>query len=237
MGTAKPRISVILPTRGRTGLLNRMLESLVMTADDPSRVEVVLRVDDDDTETLVYLHEQARTTWATMLHRLFCVTGPRLNGYASTPTFINEAAAAATADLLLLNNDDVAFHTHGWDRRLVEEAAKYPDGIFDLCVDSVVNNPNCVFPCQSRRQMDLLGGFCDQRLIYIDIWLRDVLAPFGRVIRVDDVRIEHQWTGRTPDQERALHDIVCTGAYDQLYTQCVTEGRARIASVLQAVAS
>jgi len=227
-----PRLSVLIPTRTRTGLLHRMLESLVTTAADLDRLEVVFRIDEDDTETHIYLSEQALTCWLTMVGHSAIVVGPHLNGYATLPIMINEAAEAASADLLIVINDDVEFKTKGWDARLCEEAAKVPDGIFSLAVDTVLNNANTVFPCQSKRQIDALGCFFDPRLVYPDIWLRDVLQPFGRVIRVPDVVIEHQWAGQTDDQVRAINTIVAQPGYWPLYEQCVTEGRAKIQAAL-----
>jgi len=232
-----PTISVLVPTRQRTHLLDHMLTSLVITAADPGSVEVVFRIDEDDIESRTYLTSPDLIGWLTMIGHVYIVVGPRLNGYATLPILINEAARAATANLLIVINDDVEFKSSGWDRRLCEEARTYPDGIFNLGVNTVLNNPNFVFPCQSRRQIEALGWFYDPRLVYPDIWLRDVLMPFGRAVRVEDVIIEHQWAGQTEDQERAVQQIVSRPDYWPLYAQCVHEGRQKIAAVLQAVAS
>lgn len=223
-----PRISVLVPTRQRTGLLDKMLRSLCLTADHPESVEVVFRVDYDDTETLAYLQNREVIAWFSMLGDTPYVVGSRRNGYATLPTMINDAARVARADLLIVINDDAEFKSQGWDRRLCEEAAKYPDGLFNFGVDTVMNNPNFVFPCQSRRQVELLGCFFDERLVYTDIWLRDVLGGVGRLIRVNDVVIEHQWAGMSEDQVHAVHSIVNTLEYSALYNRCVEEGRQKL---------
>ncbi len=222
----KPAISVLVPTRQRTALLEKMLDSLMATAADQSAVQVVLRIDEDDAESANYLR---LCPWPTEI-----IVGPRYNGYATLAKFINEAAARATADLLIVVNDDVEFLTHGWETKLVSAAARYPDGIFDLGVDTVLNNANFVFPCQSRRQVEILGCFFDDRLVYPDIWLRDVLQPFGRAIRVPEVVIRHNWQGQTPDQRWAV-PLTQTATYQVLYQRCVNEGRAKIQHALSEV--
>lgn len=207
----KPSISVLVPTRGRVKLLHKMLESLVATASDMNKVEVAIRYDDDDAETAEYLRDKP----------FLCVVGPRYNGYASLPQFVNELVAASHADLLFGCNDDAEFRTPGWDQKLCEVAARYPDGIFNLGVDTVMNNANFVFPCTSRRVTELCG-LHDERVFYNDIWFRDVMAHFDRNVRVPDVVIEHVWAGMSEEQQKGL-DIVRDPAYPTLYARCVAE--------------
>lgn len=218
----KPRISVVAAVRGRVELLQKMLASIDATAGDPERVEVVLRCDFDDPEMISYL--------STLAHRTFIV-GPRVSGYASLPAFANEAARLSHADLVLVVNDDAEFQTPNWDRLLAEHAAEYPDGIFVFGVETA-NAKNFIFPCVSRRQIDLLGGVFEERLVYPDIWLRDVLQPFNRAIRVKDVTIAHHWQGMSSDQQRAV-GVAHSQEHRALYVQCVEEGRAKVATVIE----
>lgn len=216
----RPIISVIVPTRKRTALLHDMLRSLEMTASETgNHVEVILRLDYDDDETLAYLRD-----W-----RFPFIVGPRYDGYATLGRLINEAARLSHADLVLVVNDDVEFVTQDWDQKLVAEAAKYPDGLFDLGVETA-NAANFIFPCVSRRLIDLLGGVFDERLVYPDIALRDVLMLFGRAIRVPSVTIHHHWLGQSEDQHRAW-EMAQASTYSALYRQCVAEARATILEV------
>ena len=53
-------ISIILPTRGRTGgALQDSIKSLLENADDPSRIEIMLGVDDDDKESIDWVNNEA----------------------------------------------------------------------------------------------------------------------------------------------------------------------------------
>jgi glycosyl transferase family 2 len=220
----RPAISVIAPTRNRVPLLDHMLTTLDATVSDPARVEVILRCDYDDVLSIAYLCQRGTPF----------IVGSRREGYATLATFINEAARLSTGELVIVVNDDVEFLTADWDLRLTEAAAEYPDGIFDLGVNTVLNNPNFVFPCQSRRQIEVLGCFFDERLIYPDIWLRDVLLPFGRAIRVPEVTIQHNWLGQSEDQAVAA-SVAHSSAHQAVYQRCVNEGRAKISTVLQPV--
>ena len=47
-------ISIILPTRGRTGgALQDSIKSLLENADDPAESKIMLGVDDDDKESMI----------------------------------------------------------------------------------------------------------------------------------------------------------------------------------------
>lgn len=215
-------ISVLVPTRGRVELLHFMLSTLYASVSDPTNVEVVARIDHDDTPTITYLE---------MVSRVKCVRGPRI-GYAMNARMVNECLSEATGDLLFVANDDLEFQTTDWDLRLEEAAAKYPDGIFDLGVDTVLNNENFCFPCISRRVVNIFGYFFDERLLYPDIWLRDVMAPFGRAMHVPEVVIKHNWLGQSEDQVRAGQRVHGSLSYTALYELCVAEGREKIRAVL-----
>lgn len=207
----KPTISVIAATRRRVALLQHMLQTLWDTAAQPKeQIEVVLRCDFDDEASIQFARE----------HETMCIIGPRRKGYATLATLVNEAARLSHADLVIVVNDDVEFVTPGWDIKLVNLAAQYPDGIFDFGVRTDLNDGNFVFPCTSRRVINTIGIHHPQ-LIYSDIWLRDIMATFGRAIPVLDVTIRHKWVGITEDQQ---HAIVHHRESPEFYQQCVQDG-------------
>lgn len=212
-------ISVVAAVRERTGLLARMLDSLEATA--AQSVEVVLRCDFDDAQMLDYLRARSRHTF---------IVGPRVSGYASLPAFANEAARLSRGDLVLVVNDDAEFQTDGWDTKLLNHAAQYPDGLFVLGVETL-NAKNFVFPCVSRKHIELFGGVFDERVIYADIWTRDIYQPFNRAIRVRDVHVSHHWRGMSDDQQRACA-VTQTLEHQALYAHCVVDGREKVAAAL-----
>lgn len=214
-------ISVIAAVRERIDLLHTMLESLYKTAYQGDQVEVILRCDFDDVEMIRYLSQRGREKF---------IVGPRMSGYASLPVFTNEAARLSKGDLVLVVNDDAEFVTPGWDVMLAKIAAQYPDGLFVIGVETA-NAKNFVFPCVSRKQINLMGCLFEERIVYPDIWLRDVMAPFNRAIRAYDVKVAHHWKGRSADQEQAM-GVAMSQAHQNLYAKCVREGQEKVAAVL-----
>lgn len=223
-----PRLAVIVPTRGRVALLDRMFASLQATTWRPQQLEVLLKVDDDDAETLDYLRGRV-VAW-----RQWIVVGPRLQGYRSLPLFVNQLARLSTANLLFVINDEAIFRTFGWDQVLWEAAKRYPDGVFDLGVSTVQADDQFCFPCTSRRILELLGGIHDERLLFNDLWLRDVLEFFGRAVRVSEITIEHDWCGNHPDRTWNERQVECVAtmkaspSYAALHLACVMEAVDRL---------
>jgi hypothetical protein len=161
-----------------------MLESFIMT--HRGYADLIFRVDDDDLETQQYLKNE------------HVIVGPRLEGYKSTPVFYNELYRASTGDVLIAGNDDMLFITPGWDKAILDEANKYPDGIFDFGVNTH-NEANFPFLTISRKMADAVGFLFDVRFFWGDIFWRDVTSAFGRAIPLPTVCIDHEWAGFKPD--------------------------------------
>ncbi len=135
------RVSLLVATRKRPGYLKKFLDSYYATTQGSGDCEIVFRVDYDDPESIQMLAEFGFLT----------VVGPRRNGYRSLPSFYNEMARLATGDILFAVNDDVLIETPGWPRLVIEAANRYPDGIFNFGVSTVMHEDNYVFPCVSRK--------------------------------------------------------------------------------------
>lgn len=184
------RISVLIPTRNRTHRLRTLLDSYRdTTTADPQASELLFRVDDDDEPTRLMLQAEGKRM----------LVGPRLDGYNSLPIFFNELASVANGDVLMLGNDDMVFRTEQWASRMLLDANAYPDGLFDLGVRTH-NETHYPFATVSKRVRDHLGFIADLEIFWVDIFLRDVMAAFGRCAMVDAVHIEHDWAGHDPDQ-------------------------------------
>lgn len=186
------KISVLVPTRQRLNFLEKMIESFNDTVDNPEQAEIIFRCDSDDRETIEYLCKILQKT----------IIGPRGEGYKSLPAFYNDMARIAKGDLLMCCNDDVIFKTKGWPAILIEEANKYPDGIFNFGVNVGLNDDKFPFSIVSRKLVDILGFLNDERLLFSDVFLLDVMKYFNRAIRVNSVTIFHDWAGHGADETR-----------------------------------
>ena len=112
----KTIISVLLPTRGRTDLLKKSLESLINHASDPTRIEILLGLDSDDEETrpfiekeiAPYLQEQGVECRANIFEPL---------GYSKLHVYVNTLSTSATGQWLFFWNDDALMkHKAGMTR-------------------------------------------------------------------------------------------------------------------------
>jgi len=181
------KVSVLIPTRRRIPRLRTLIDSFRATADGDV-AEMVFRVDEDDRPTFELLAAEG----------ISHVVGPRHSGYASLPTFFNELTGWATGDVFMCGNDDMVFQSPNWANELLAVANRYPDGIFDLGV-TTHNEDHYPFACVSRAVVEKLGFIADPTIFWVDIFLRDVMAFFGRCVMVPQVSIAHDWAGFAPD--------------------------------------
>jgi len=169
------------------------LNSLWATSSSEGAVEVVLRADEDDRETVGYLLGIAKPNFRLLV-------GPRKDGYKSLASFFNQMAKTAAGNLLMTCNDDVIFKTANWNRFVEEAATGYPDGIFDIGVNAILNPQYFVFPIVSRRWVEILGYIHDERLLFQGKFVRDVADALDRAIFLPSVIVHHDWGGFANDE-------------------------------------
>lgn len=183
------KVSVLVPTRHRIERLRTLLDSYertVVGAEDAS--ELVFKVDSDDLGTYAFLHGQHSLAFSS-----------RGKGYDDMASFFNEMATLSSGDVIMLGNDDMVFQTPHWAPAILEVANRYPDGLFDIGV-STLNETHYPFATISRYAAGVLGFAWDPRVFWGDIFWRDVMAHFCRLVMVPSVRIDHDWAGNNPDQ-------------------------------------
>lgn len=181
-----PSISLLLPTRGRPALARRLFRSIAETVSQPERVEVILYVDEDDVES----HELASDDI-----RIERIVGPA----QSMGRYNSACLERAKGEIVVLANDDMIIRTSGWDERLLQVHAEFPDGIY-LAYGNDLNKKRglSTFPILSRRTCELLvdpypaeyrGAFIDVHVF--DIFQRLRHAGFDRTRYLEDVVFEH----------------------------------------------
>ncbi len=111
-----PVCSILIPSRNRCQSLQESIHSYIETANEPDRVEIIVRLHDDDEDTIA---------WARMHpSRIRFVIGDSADGYASMSEFLNCIAAVSNGDWLWGASDDGRMHTSGWDKMLMERLAE-----------------------------------------------------------------------------------------------------------------
>lgn len=158
---SKPLVSVMVPTRSRLKTMLNTISRFRELAKDPSRVEIIVRVHQDDPETL---------EWALGKHDgVRVVIGDTEEGYGSMDKFINCMATVSNGDWLWPGGDDHTLLSQDWDEVLAKRLARPREELL-LFLGKVINWPNGRVPVMSRGLYRALGHFghtcfCD---CYID---------------------------------------------------------------------
>jgi len=213
-----PRISLVLPTRGRPNLVHRLLDSIVATAERLNLLEVLLRVDRDDGASITI--EDSRL----QLRKIVGPSGVKMG------EMTRQCAKAANGRHFLLLNDDVVCCTHGWDTAIVEALEQFGDGVALVwCNDGFRGRRLANLPALSRRVCERMGGICpgDYQRDYIDTHLFDIFCKLkalghDRLVYLENVLLEHLHAeaGKAPydatyERPRAFADELAYIAWEE----------------------
>jgi glycosyltransferase involved in cell wall biosynthesis len=192
-------VSILLATRNRVPRLLKTIQSIYNTAKSRD-FEILLRIDDDDHETLQNLH------LLKPYPEVSYIIGSRYEGYISHPIFMDELVAIAKGEWFFFFDDDTTILGEDWDKQLVLVPtsgkivhpefywlgpSKYPSGSCNpvaLCV------PN---KCWEQYGMDKLQLPIDKQIQELLIangwtnhWLKDIIAFHER--DDDETLAEHR---------------------------------------------
>ena len=186
--------SIILNSRGRPHYLMSLLDSIFSKAKTPDLIEVLIKLDDDDHETIntIGLLEMINPN-------LKIIISPRP---ANLHVTINELAAISTGDFLFVINDDVIFNTEDWDSIILEKAsAKFKEngdkvlyvGVGDTSIDKANDGKYASFPIISRESYEVLGYFMSEHFVGLggDVYIYRVFEGVDRVLQVGEVVLDH----------------------------------------------
>lgn len=175
-------VSLLVPTRGRVTRLANSLISLEQTVFDPSRVEVLVRADDDDIDTRYFLeHNQ----WQFEVKSFF---GPRGNGYADLHLMYGELCKESTGRFLFLWNDDANMLTRDWDSCI----ATKDDGKLKFLrsdVSDTRGRDHDLFPIVHRSYYDTLGHY--SLSAHNDTYIRAVFEPLPEAVDYVPITVQH----------------------------------------------
>lgn len=186
--TEAPEISIIMTHRGNPDVLREFYRQVFDTAVRPENIEIISCIDDDDTGC------HGIEFQGLSIKQLLFPYGTKGS------TYIHTAYRASQGRLIMLMATDMIIHTPGWDVAILDEFAKWPDGIGlvypnDLIFKGALAQGGMTV---SRKACELLGY-----LTYpIYRWFRsedhihhiyDILRQLGhdRIVYLPDVIIEH----------------------------------------------
>ena len=186
-------ISLLCPTRGRPDRVHTMLESIIITTDNPEYVEVLYYIDNDDNTKEGYLETIDNLVKKHNVH--FKKVEPYIGEPISISKSWNILAERCSGDVLVMANDDEVWITKGWDSRLNEEVEKFPDDIYCIYFDDgFCHGKGCSFPMVSRTWYETLGYFTPGIFKFLcnDTWIEHIAKSIYRLHYVHDVLIEHR---------------------------------------------
>lgn len=132
-----PLVSVLIPSRGRPKSLLEAIDSLYSLAKNTNLIELILKLDSDDKETISVV--------TSLPLPIKTIISPRGNGYWDMHHWVNDMCAISKGDWLYLFNDDARMTTQDWDQLLlrVQIANAFP-GVEDVCllVSPTIYHPN-----------------------------------------------------------------------------------------------
>ncbi len=178
-------ISLLTPTRERVDKCCRYINSIVSTASDPSRIEALFYVDDDDPQLSEYRSKLPQA--GKKLGNLQIVSGP----FITVSREWNVLAELCQGNALAMGNDDIIYCEKGWDDRLEKEAKAFPHNIWCMWFADGITNSELwpTFPIISRRYYEELGYFSPEPIkygyknnflfFYNDTWVGDVSKKAG----------------------------------------------------------
>jgi len=194
----KYNFTIIVPTRSRYEGLTQLVRSICILAKWPEKLEIIMRIDDDDKDGL---HAAADLEIEDLKATLVKIIKPR-NEFLSD--LWDECYEFAHADRIMACADDCVFRTQDWDVPIVK-ASPHPDRIvyFMYGNDTIQKNFLATFPIVSRAWIECAGFFIPRgyKRDWCDTHLHDIALRLKKEHRIDphslgwyfkDVIFEHQ---------------------------------------------
>ena len=185
------KLVISLPTRGRPQQLLDTIRRSTANLVLPNTV-LMVQVDDDDAATRNAFSSSAVA--GKMDKRVTVSVRPREDTVAAKWN----RALCIPADLYLVDADDAPFVTPGYDAKLLEAAAKFPDGI-GMVYGHMANASFSSAVAPTARLCELMGSRIFPEYFpywFVDHWTDDVAKLIGR-ISFADVRTDQAAVGKT----------------------------------------
>ena len=185
----KYKISILLPTRERSKKFNRMLNTLINTCNDISRIEILLLIDEDDKETNLYKQILREKIYEKLNIKIIIKD---LKTHAIRNNFL---AKMCNGEIIFPINDDMIFVSKKWDKVIDKEFSKnVQNDPFCLWIKSNVKYRylHCDYPIINREWYNRLGyvGSENFNFWYLDTWICDLSILSGRYIVTPDITVD-----------------------------------------------
>lgn len=183
------KFSILIPSRGRPGQLETLLESIKERTARIHNVDVWIALDLDDPYHQQYLDIPGHTVSYHVHHtrRKECF-----------PEYYNDLAYLSKGDVLWTLNDDCVIATDRWDemvRHKIGDHTIWYGDVGDSTRNFNNNGEYSCFPMMSREAFNTLGYFFNpkNKTHGTDKFLKMVFEKAGApIINLLDIHVEHQ---------------------------------------------
>jgi len=198
------KISILLPSRGRTDILKRSVESLLNTSDDPGSIQFILGFDNDDKESSQYFVDEIVPLLEKVDSKYLVLEFAPI-GYENLHKYLNIMAKHALAPWWVFWNDDAVMLDDHWDTTISAQGDRFCIQAFD----THNLHPYSIFPIVPRTWYELLGHLSQHQLN--DAYISQIAWMLDIMVRIP-IRVEHErfdLTGKNEDdtyKNRIIHE-------------------------------
>jgi glycosyltransferase involved in cell wall biosynthesis len=195
MSNQSTKISVLLPSRGRTDALDRSIMSLINLASDPKNLQFVLAFDNDDKSSSAYFVENIAAKIDNAGAGYTCLEFVPM-GYIRLNEYVNQCAKAASGDWLMFWNDDAFMESAEWDTEITKHTGQF----CCLRMPTHKEHPYAIFPIVPRKWYELFGYLSPHQIS--DAWISQMsyMLDIMKNIDVKVVHDRHDLTGNNNDE-------------------------------------
>jgi glycosyltransferase involved in cell wall biosynthesis len=241
------KISVVIPTRQRSKLLIDCLNSLLDKSYKDDRLfEVILLIDNDDTETLQTAIElQSKFSFINKFDNTECnsllIMIVNRSEYMQRD-YNNAGSVAAKGELVLVLNDDTIMNTENWDYIIYQfyQDNKTKDDIMMIAISDNTHNSNSedslgqirsenthgpCFPIVTKTFVNYIKGIFPSniRMWGVDIILFKIFQNVDRVYRLYNISIDHNSFHTSSRDKDDINDYVADISAKPQYLPTIPE--------------
>jgi hypothetical protein len=217
MSTHEFDIAVLLPTRARTDMLTRSVQSIFNLADNKDSIHLMIGFDRDDTVGIDHFNKELQP-WLDDNDVDYTAMMFESMGYEGLNKYYNQLAKQVTADWYFVWNDDAEMKTSGWDSVI----KSHNDQFQILKVHTHFEHPYSIFPIVPHKWYELLGTLSRHQMIDAEI---SQLAYMLDLIKIVDIDVEHKPSPvpkvRFETNIKDPRDFHHVSYYDQRLKDCI----------------
>jgi len=180
----KKKISFVCPTYKRKEMQKRLVNSILSSATRPEDIEIVFGIDDDD-EIAIEAYEELRHKYGEDFIKICLVPSGENLANISNLCAMNVASGEIIGQIA----DDVVMEAPGWDTLVLEEFAKYEDGILLLWSDDGIWGGSLASHYFIHRNWIKVSGYVQPTFFHADWtdhWNQTLSTRLGRSVCIRD---------------------------------------------------